>query len=103
MHIQGKIILLISLALYFTVPVLPGQTWYRADSVSFIENGQTLKNPYAGGLDNPQLSKIDLNNDGISDVFLFDRQGKMIVPFLNAGTTGTVKYRASEISRIIFP
>lgn len=48
-------------------------------------NGETINSPWAGGLDNPQFSVIDLNNDGNMDLYTFDRVGNVHVPFLNVG------------------
>lgn len=64
-----------------------------------IENGDTLLNAYGGGLNNPQFSTIDLNNDGTEDLFVFDRvpygYGEYFcnrLPFINRGTAGVSKY-----------
>ncbi len=46
-------------------------------------DGETLDSPWAGGLDNPQFSVVDLNNDGNMDLYTFDRVGNVHVPFLN--------------------
>lgn len=46
-------------------------------------NGETLNSPWAGGLDNPQFSVVDLNNDGNMDLYTFDRVGNVHVPLLN--------------------
>lgn len=51
-----------------------------------------LKNPWAGGLNSCQFSQIDLNMDGIKDLFIFDRNSSKIITFLNNGTAGTVDY-----------
>ncbi len=53
-------------------------------------NGQQLKYPWAGGLNNPQVSPADLNNDGREDLFIYERaplgfEGS-ILTFINTGT-----------------
>lgn len=42
----------------------------------------TLKFPFAGGLNAPQFSKIDLDGDGINDLFVFDRVGNKVMTYL---------------------
>lgn len=55
-------------------------------------NNDILKYPWAGGLNAPQFSEIDLNNDGIMDLFVFDRDGGRVLTFINGGTSGKVDY-----------
>ena len=45
----------------------------RYDSVAVSDGNEELKNPWAGGLNSPQFSQIDLNGDGIKDLVLFER------------------------------
>lgn len=60
------------------------QTLYPYN-VPVIENAQTLKNPYAGGVNQPQFSQIDLDFDGNQDIVIFDKNGYIVLPFLNNG------------------
>src|SRR5574343_1519633 len=62
------------------------------DTVKVIENNKTLQMPFAGGLDVPQFSQMDLNGDGIKDLVVFDREGYRVTTFLNKGIANTVKY-----------
>lgn len=45
-------------------------------------NNDTLKNPWGGGLNQPQLSSIDLNADGKKDIVVFDRSGSSILTYI---------------------
>ena len=54
--------------------------------ISVIENNDTLNNPWTGGFNAVQISLIDLNNDQIEDIFIFDRTGDKVITFLNDGT-----------------
>lgn len=66
----------------------------RTDTVIVqLANGIPLKNPWAGGLNFLQVSDIDLNYDGIIDLFVFDRTGNKISTFINGGTANTVDYK----------
>ncbi len=46
------------------------------------EGGQDFPFPFAGGIIAPQFSNVDLNFDGLDDLFVFDRAGGVIMPFL---------------------
>jgi hypothetical protein len=48
-------------------------------------NGVMLAHPFAGGINTPQISKADLNKDGIEDIFIFDRAGDAITTFAGKG------------------
>lgn len=54
-------------------------------NIDFIVDGDNLANPLTGGLNAPQLSGVDLNNDGIQDLYIFDRIGNRHLTFLNMG------------------
>jgi hypothetical protein len=49
-------------------------------------SGNTLQNAWVGGINFPLWSSIDLNGDGIKDLYMFDKTNDRVVPFLNDGT-----------------
>jgi len=57
-----------------------------------IEKNISLKYPWFGGLNNPQFSGADINNDGIEDLVIFDRTGNKTLTFINNGTPNTFDY-----------
>lgn len=59
---------------------------------SFQVEGKDLALAAVGGLSSPQFSEVDLNKDGIQDLFIFDKIGQIGLPFLNGGTAGIVDY-----------
>lgn len=65
---------------------------FNSLNIDFIVNGVELNNPLAGGLNAPQISEVDLNNDGTLDLYIFDRIGDMHLTFLNEGTSGETNY-----------
>jgi hypothetical protein len=81
---------------------LSAQTFapFKAD---VIENGKTLRNPFVGGLNAPQLSDVDLNKDGIKDLFIFDRVGNVVLTFINKGKAGSVDYDYAPQYEASFP
>lgn len=75
----------------------------RWDSVPVIIAGDTIEYPWAGGFNNPQFSDIDLNGDGIMDLFVFDRSGDKVITFLNNGTPNVVDYQHAPEYQSKFP
>ena len=74
------------------VAPLAGQNFERLNPEVKI-NGQTLDNPFTGGLNLPQFSAVDLNNDEILDLYIFDRLGDLHLTFINEGTPNEPSYR----------
>ncbi len=58
---------------------------------------------WAGGLNFPQISDIDLNSDGRKDLFLFDRSGNQVVTLLNQGVTGQTSYTFTHAYDAVYP
>lgn len=50
------------------------------------KDGSTeLPNAWAGGLNAPQFSELDINGDAVNDLLIFDRSGNKVLPFIRAG------------------
>jgi len=64
----------------------------RKTTVPVSNSTGPLDFPFAGGLDAPQFSAVDLNRDGLQDVFVFDRQGYTAIPFLTTFDEGVFGY-----------
>ncbi len=64
------------------------QTKYQINGVKVVQHGDTLRNAWVGGLNNPVFSPIDLNQDGLMDMFIYDKAGWKALSFLNTGTVG---------------
>lgn len=65
--------------------------------------GKSLQQPWVGGLNAPQFSKADLNNDGVPDIFIFDRIGRKALAFIDTGKEGVEKYLYTEDLTSHFP
>ena len=98
-----KQLLLIS-SLLLVISTLSAQPFFQwNDSIKVTIGGTTLANPWAGGLNFIQASNIDLNGDGIKDLFMFDRTGNKIRTFINKGTVGVADYRYDPSYETLFP
>ena len=82
---------LFSFFLFFSF-ILSAQNFDRID-IPVFQNNKRLVLPYTGGLKAGQFSNIDLNQDGIKDLFVFDRNGDQVLPFIKTGVTGSLEYR----------
>jgi len=89
--------------LYFSLQLNAQQGYYQSQDLNVIKNGVDLINPWAGGVNVPQLSPIDLNNDGILDLVIFDKNGDQINCYLNNGTEGVVDYHYAPEYNLNFP
>lgn len=99
-----KIPFLIFLSLNFLIQSSIAQPYFkRSDSIPVKINGNFIKNPWAGGLNFIQASVIDLNMDGIKDLFIFDRTGNKIRTFINHGTPNNVDYKYAPEYEQLFP
>jgi hypothetical protein len=70
--------------------------FYHSNTPRFMGASDTLAFPFTGGVNTPQFSNIDYNNDGRKDLFVFDRNTSRVLCFLNL-TTGYVHAPQYEI------
>lgn len=72
-------------------------------TVPVTEGNDQLAHPFAGGLNNPQVSAFDFNRDGVQDLFVFDRTGNVILPFVKTDETGEANYQYHPEYAASFP
>ena len=75
----------------------------RVISVPVIKYGNTLRQPWAGGVNAPQFSPADLNYDGIMDLVVFDREGSKILTYLSNGDGTDSMFTYAPQYEAIFP
>lgn len=68
------------------------QTWQRNASIPVQVENYYLANPWMGGLNAPQFSNIDVNGDGVKDLFVFDRQGDRKLVFVQTAEASGQSY-----------
>ncbi|MFZ4414526.1 MAG: FG-GAP-like repeat-containing protein [Bacteroidales bacterium] len=66
-------------------------------------SGNSLLFPWTGGMNSCQFSAIDLNFDGIKDLFAFDKIGNRILTFINIGTANAITYIYAPEYAVKFP
>lgn len=62
-------------------------TYVLHQDVPVVVGSDTLQLPWAGGINSAQVNTIDLNDDGKTDLVVFDRMGDRVIPFLNVNNT----------------
>ena len=67
------------------------------------ENGSVLSLALAGGLNQPQFSPYDFNQDGKMDLFVFDRTGNKALVFIAVTVKGVTNYRYEPSYEDFFP
>ena len=56
-------------------------SFYRSNHIPVVTT-DLLTDAWAGGINGVRFSSIDLNNDGIEDLFAFEKHGNRILPFI---------------------
>ncbi len=67
---------------FFFVESLQAQNFTFTQKTLHQIQGGNLENAWAGGLNSPQISPIDLNQDGTDDLFIYDRANQKIYTFI---------------------
>lgn len=75
----------------------------RRDSIVVMNGADSLDYAWAGGMNFCQFSSIDINLDGIKDLFVFDRTFNQPMTFINKGIAGQVKYDYKPFYETKFP
>lgn len=65
--------------------------------------GKPYLMPWAGGLNSCQFGSVDLDMDGKKDLVIFDRHGYRILPYLNKGVAGEIKFEYAPQYAAAFP
>src|SRR5207247_1979395 len=89
---KNRITLLVFLSFFLCHFSNAQVNFIRQQNVPVQVGPNTLVLPWAGGLSYPMFSEFDFNQDGIMDLFCFDRANNRIVPFINAGTANQINY-----------
>jgi hypothetical protein len=66
--------------------------FHFAPAIPVTRYGNNLPMAWAGGINYPQWSEIDLNQDGHPDLFMFDRSNNRIVTLINDGIAGVPSF-----------
>jgi hypothetical protein len=71
--------------------------------IPLLINGKNSAVGWAGGLNAPQFSAVDLDNNGVEDLLVYDKASRICLTFLNNGTAGQVDYQYAPEYQNRFP
>ncbi len=74
-----------------------------SDPVFQKANGDVYTLALSGGLNQPQFSNLDFNNDGKQDLFVFDKEGNKVLVFVSQTTGNTISYKYAPEYEGSFP
>lgn len=80
------------LLLGFSANLVNAQNYVFSNDIPVSAASLSLPMAWAGGLNAPQFSEIDLDNDGRMDLAVFDRVGPRLLTFRNRGAAGQIDY-----------
>lgn len=80
-----------------------GQRLYQISGVPLSRQGIALINAWSGGFNNPVVSPIDLDQDSLMDLFIYDKAGWKAQAFINEGSAGHPAYRYAAEYDAAFP
>lgn len=101
--------LFISLAVGMLIPVqsllaqFQGKVYEPYTNATVTVNGSTLSAAFCGGLNSIQVQMADLNQDGKTDLVLYDQNNLLIRTFLNTGSAGAPVYTYAPKYAANFP
>jgi len=100
--LKEKNIFTLTFLCFYLINGVTAQTFERLYP-EFIHNGTSLTEATAGGLSSPQFSEVDLNNDGIQDLYIYDKIGGLSLTYINGGTPNQVDYQYAPEFEANFP
>ncbi|KAA9339977.1 T9SS type A sorting domain-containing protein [Adhaeribacter soli] len=95
--------LLLTVLLAGSISVAQAQLLFEPLQLPVQEGANRLKLAWAGGLQSPQISPIDLNNDGVQDLLVFDRTDNNILPFISNNQATDTAYTYAPEYATFFP
>lgn len=75
------------LGMFFFPNMLHAQNINHQTLPVYDENGHVLSQPFTGGNISSIFSEVDLNNDGLMDLFVFDSYGNVSMTYINMANT----------------
>lgn len=78
--------------LMFSTVAIAQPGFVQKKNINVTKEGTTLEHAWTGGFNCPQFSAMDYNNDGFTDLFVFDRDGERITPLINNGIIGEASF-----------
>ena len=88
------------LAFHFSFSQAPK---HRIVSIPVEKYGKQMREPWVGGMNSPQFSPINLNNDNLVDLFVFDKVGDKVLTYINNGNNTDSTFTYAPQYEKLFP
>lgn len=75
----------------------------RNFDINVVKNNLQQKFAWAGGIDYAQYSNIDLDQDGVQDLFIFDKSCNKPLTFIQNGAAGQIDFKYAPEYESTFP
>ena len=85
------------------IPCFLQAQFYQDLPISVVFDGVQKLNGFAGGHNTPQFSEVDFNNDGLMDLYVFDREGGVSRTYLQVEENGTSRFQYAPTYMENFP
>ncbi len=92
----------LTICLLLSITATFAQKQLLRNNLKVVVQGDTLLSPWAGGMNAPQFSAVDIDLDGKLDMVTFDREDHIFTPYINKGDSGQTAYRFSPEHLDIF-
>ena len=96
-------IILLNLAVHFAGSTRAQMDLHFDGNIPVTRQGVEFDLAWAGGINSTQVSQVDLDMDGLKDLFFFDRIGNKVSVLRNTGGTGTAGYEVTREFDNIWP
>lgn len=102
-----RCILLFIILIFLTHSVIAQQNYFKNLNIPVYQNGAPIDLAWAGGIDKGAFFDVDLNNDGVLDIFIFEKncvgQPGRITTLINNGIPNTISYEYAPQYAANFP
>lgn len=94
--------------IFFFLAVLPltshAQLIFRFnDSIPVTQYGNNLSNAWSGGVNFAQFNEVDVNDDGLPDLFVFDRSNNRVMTLQNNGASNPSAFHYADVYKTHYP
>ncbi|MFA5574972.1 MAG: T9SS type A sorting domain-containing protein [Brumimicrobium sp.] len=103
-NIKFKTRWIVTVCLFFVINFISSQeTYIYDDSINVVKNSEQIDLPWAGGLNHPQFSKMDINFDGVEELIAYEPENNLFHVFKIIDDNGVIKYPYIYNGQRFFP
>lgn len=77
--------------------------YFEAYDIPVHDGVKEILFPFTGGFDSPQFSEVDINADGLADIYVFDRNASSSLYFIRTGAGGKYDFKLDKAFNAALP